>query len=137
MYTTVDKSKGRIGHEIAISIRKHWIALKLATLHWGSKLMPALSNQIKLEERLTVVVNNPQELKLPGVLAYKPGTDCKSAKVIADITFDLLFSWNCMDSIVNMAFNTIGSNMGYVTALCITLVSMLSLCWESYLISCI
>ena len=88
-YSTADKSRRQVGQEIAKNIREQWVSPKMATLDWDSKLMPALSNQIILEEHLTVVVGNALELKLLGVPAYKPGTDRKSGDIIADITIDL------------------------------------------------
>ena len=59
--------------------------------------------------------------------------DCKSSNIIADITFDLLSSWNCMDSIVNMAFNTTTSNTDHVTVTCITIQEKLgkALLWSA------
>ena len=62
---------------------------------------------------------------------YKLGADCKPGNIIAHITFDLLSSWTCIDSFVNMVFYTTVSNVGHVTAGQITLVSMSSPCWGS------
>ena len=117
-----------------LNIREHCVAPKLATLYWDSKLIPALSNQIKLEECFTAIVSNSQELKLLDIPAYKPGMDCKSGDIIADIYFDLLSSCNCMDSIVNMAFNKTSSNTVYVTAGPITIHKKLgkALLWSAY-----
>ena len=120
-YSTADKSRRLVGQVIAKNIRELWISPKMATLHWDSKLMPALSNQIILEERLTVVVGNSLELKLLCVPAYKPGTNRMSDDIIADITNDLLSSWHCSNSIVNLTFDTPASSTGHVTAAYVTI----------------
>lgn len=120
-YATVDKTRRKVGAKLANATREQWVAPKFATLHWDSKLMPSLSNQNVTEERLTVVVGTSLDLKLLGVPAYQPGTDRKSGDIIADLTSELLLSWNCADSIVNMTFDTTASNTGHVTAACVSI----------------
>ena len=76
-------------------------------------------------------VGNSQELKL--VPAYIAGADRKSGSNTGDVTLDLLSSWNCMDSIVNMAFDTTASNTVHVIAACITIQEKLgkALIWSA------
>lgn len=120
-YSTTDKSRRRVAMNIATIFRDQWVVPKLLTLHWDSKLMPSLSNENICEERLTVVVGNAHEFKLLGVPAYKPGSDRNSGDIIADLTIDLLFSWKCSDSVVNMTSDTTASNAGHLTAACVTI----------------
>jgi hypothetical protein len=132
-YATADKARRLVGKKIADSCKAQWVPPKLATLHWDSKLMPTLSNSNVLVERLTVVVGNTLELKLLGVPSYQPGTDRKSGDIIADLTCNLLSSWNCSDNIVNMTFDTTASNTGHVTAACVTVQKQLgrALLWSA------
>ena len=81
---------------------------KLVALATRLKMTPA--QQVPSKLWLTVVVGNSLELKLLGVSFYKNGTDCKSGYINADLTVDLLSSWNCKDSIVNVTFDTTASN---------------------------
>lgn len=120
-YATADKTRRKVGEKLAKDTREQWVAPKFATLHWDSKLMGSLSNQNVTEERLTVVVGTSLDLKLLGVPAYQPGTDRKSGDIIADLTSELLLSWKCADSVVNMTFDTTASNTGHVTAACVTI----------------
>lgn len=132
-YATTDKSRRTVGKSIAAACRDEWVAPKLATLHWDSKLMSSLENRNISEERLTVVVGNSVELKILGVPAYQPGTDRKSGDIIADLTVDLLSTWHCADSIVNMTFDTTASNTGHISAACVTIQKRLgrALLWSA------
>jgi hypothetical protein len=120
-YATTDKSRRCVGQKIALACREQWVVPKLATLHWDSKQMRALSNNNVMEERLAVLVGNANEMKFLGVPSYPPGSDRKAGDIIADLTVDLLRSWNCTDSIINMAFDTTASNTGHVTAACVSI----------------
>ena len=71
-YSTADRSRRQVGDDLAETIKQKWIAPKLATLHWDSKLMSSLSNE-SIEERLTAVVGTTNSLKFLGAPAYKPG----------------------------------------------------------------
>lgn len=132
-YSTADKSRRRVVRNIATAYRDQWLVPKLLTLHWDSKLMPSLSNKNISEERLTVLVGNAHELKLLGVPAYQPGTDRKSGDIVADLTVDLLSSWKCGGSVVNMTFDTTASNTGHMTAACVTIQQRLgrALLWSA------
>ena len=61
------------------------------------------------------------ELKLLGVPSYEPRTGRTSGDIIADLTVNLLRSWNCIDAIISIAFDMTGSNTRHVTAACITI----------------
>ena len=115
-YSTTDKSRRRVARNIATTYKDEWLVPKLVSLHWDSKLMPSLTNKNISEERLSVLVGNSNELKLLGVPAYQPGTDRKSGDIIAELTVNLLSSWKCGDSVVNMTFDTTASNTGHLTA---------------------
>jgi hypothetical protein len=132
-YATADRSRRTVGRNLAAEYRESWNVPKLASLHWDSKLMPTLANSNVHEERLTVVVGNVHVLKLLGVPSYLPGTDRKSGDIIADLTMDLLKSWNCVDSIINMTFDTTASNTGHVSAACVTIQQRLgrALLWSA------
>ena len=120
-YATTDKARRQVGQNIASACKEQWVAPQLLTLHWDSKQMPLLSNKNIKEERLAIVVGNAKELKFLGVPSYAMGSQRKTGDIIADLTIDLLRSWQCSDSIVNMAFDTTGSNTGHVTAACVTI----------------
>jgi hypothetical protein len=120
-YSTVNRSRRETGLKIAQGYKESWVAPKLVTIHWDSKLLPSLNNQNVLEERLTVVVGTADESKLLGVPPYKPGTDRKSGEIIAKLTAGLLNEWACSNAIVNMAFDTTSSNTGHVTGACISI----------------
>ncbi|KAG8171348.1 hypothetical protein JTE90_007600 [Oedothorax gibbosus] len=83
-YTTTDKYRHRVAKTISNNSIEEWIPPTYATLHWDSKLMPSLTNQHVMEERLTVIVGNQSELKLLGVPAYQPGTVQASGDIIAN-----------------------------------------------------
>jgi len=70
-------------------VREQWVILKLATLHWDSKQMLSLSINKVREERLAVLVRNANEMKFLGAPSNPLGA--------ADMTVDLLHSWNCSD----------------------------------------
>ena len=142
-YATIDKSRRKVGKRIAAACRHEWIAPYLATLHWDSKLMSSLENKNISQERLTVVVGNNVGLKLLGVPSYKPETDCKSGNIIADLTFDLLSTWRCTKSIVNMTFDTTASNTGHISADCVPIqqkldrVCLSPSCWQGNIVPCL
>ena len=119
-YATADRSRRTVGEEIAKTVQNAWVPPKFASIHWDSKLM---LNQAKhmSEERLVVAIGNQNDTKILGVPAYQPGTDQRSGDIIAQATMQLLQSWNCVGSIVNMTFDTTASNTGHVSAACITL----------------
>src|SRR3954471_18509945 len=87
----------------------------------GFKKMPSLTNKNITQERLAVLVGKANEMKFLGVPSYAPGTDRKSGDIIAELTVGLLRSWQCSDSIINMAFDTTTSNTGDITAACIAI----------------
>ena len=92
-------------------------APKFASLHWGSKLLSTLLNRNVTEERLAIIVGNSKELKLLGTPAFQTGSK-NTGDIIADVIHNLLSSWQCSESIVNMTFDTTASNTGHVTAAC-------------------
>lgn len=122
-YSYADKTRRNIVEKVASTIKQTWQAPKLASLHWDSKLMMSLQNQQVSEERLTVAVGTKDKIKLLGVPAYKSGTagNRNSGRKIANLTMELLDSWHCRDSIVNMVFDTTAANTGHVTAACVTI----------------
>ena len=86
--------------------------------------MPSLANKNVNKERLVVAVgsvNMVNEMKQLGTPAYTPGTDRKSGDIISNLTINLLNSWQCKDSIVNMVFDTTASNTGHVSGACISI----------------
>ena len=80
--------------------------------------MPSLAKKNVNEERLVVAVGSVNEMKQLGTPAYTPGTDRKSGDIISNLTINLLDSWQCKDSIVNMVFDTTASNTGHVSGAC-------------------
>jgi hypothetical protein len=119
-YATADRSRRKVVKQLADDSKEQWVAPDLATLHWDSKLMTALTDKNTSEERLCVVVGNTENLKLLGVPIY-PSGDESSGNKIANLTCDLLISWHCAHSIVNMTFDTTASNTGHVSAACVTI----------------
>ena len=120
-YSSADRSRRKVGQQIAGSLMEKWTSPELATVHWDSKLMPSLHNKYVKEERLTVVVGTRNEQKLLGTPVYKPVAGRKTGDIVAELTVDMLKSWHCEDNIVNMTFDTTASNTGHVTAACVML----------------
>ena len=77
--------------------------------------MPSLHNKNITEERLTVVIGNVHELQVLGVPSYQLGTYRKLGDIIADLITDLLRSWQCVDPVINLTFDTTASNTGHIT----------------------
>ena len=82
--------------------------------------MTSLTDKNASEERLCVVVGNAENLKLLGIPIYPSGEENSDNK-IANLTLDLLNSWHCTESIVNMTFDTTTSNTSHVSAACVTI----------------
>lgn len=132
-YATSDRARRSSVRDIAKACKDQWNGYDFATLHWDTKLLPTLTNPNITEERLAVIVGNSCEIKLLGVPAYPPGTDKKTGDIIANLTTNLLNSWNCSDSIVNMSFDTTASNTGHITAACVAIQERLgkALLWSA------
>ncbi|KAJ4930285.1 hypothetical protein JOQ06_019290 [Pogonophryne albipinna] len=120
-YATADRSRRQVLEVVNKEHQKQWTPSPMCTLHWDSKLTPTLSNVRQLEERLTVVVGDAEQLKLLGVPAYTKGKDEACGEIIARLTCKLLQDWCCADQVVNMAFDTTASNTGHLTAACIAI----------------
>lgn len=120
-YSYVDKSRRKTIEQIATACKEQWVPPKFASLHWDSKLLPTLNNPNILEQRLTVSVGTHQATKLLGTPAYPAHSsgDRQAGKKVAELTMELIETWNCCDSIVNMVFDTTASNTGHLTAACI------------------
>ena len=118
--STVDRSWRNVLQQLAEDYKEQWVAPDLATLHWDSKLMTSLTDKKASEEQLCVVVGNAENLKLLGVPIYPSGEESSGNK-IANLTLDLLNSWHCTESIVNMTFDTTASNTGHISAACVTI----------------
>lgn len=52
-YSYADKSRRKVGKQIASSFKEQWAVPRFATLHWDSKQMISLSNTNISEERLS------------------------------------------------------------------------------------
>ena len=120
-YATVDRSRRQVVQQIAHSCKEKWAMPRHATLHWDSKLLGNLKNANQEEERLTVVVGDADNIKLLGVPRFLPGMAQPTGETIATLTTELLNSWMCQQTIVNMAFDMTASNTGHVSAACVTL----------------
>ena len=118
-YAAADRSRRSVNLDIASGVMREWHRPELATLHWDSKLNESLANKDVLEERLTVLVGTADDVKLLGIPSYQPGTDKRCGDIIAGLTTNLLETWDCVGSIVNMTFDTTASNTGHVTAACV------------------
>ena len=68
--------------------------------------MTSISNQNEKEECLSVQVGNEDNVKLLKMPSYMPGTKRKSSNIISDLIVNLFKSWNCVDYIANMVFET-------------------------------
>jgi hypothetical protein len=81
-----------------------------------------------------VVVGDARSLKLLGVPSYPVACDEASGATTANLTFDLLSSWHCDCTIVNMTFDTTASNTGHVSAACISTQQKLNkrLLWSGF-----
>ena len=47
------------------------------------------------------------DVKILGVKAYQPDTDQRSGEIIAHATMELLQTWNCADSVINILLSAI------------------------------
>ena len=83
---------------------------------------------------LAVEVGNNTGIKFLGVPAYQLGTGQKWGDLIADNTMQLLQTWNCNGSVINMTFDTTPSNTGQVSDACVSLQLRigLDLLWFAY-----
>ena len=120
-YAMVDRSRRQVVQQIAHSCKEKWAMPRHATLYWDSKLLGNLKNANQAEERLTVVVGDADNIKLLGVPRFLPGMAQPTGETIATLTTELLNSWMCQQTIVNMAFDTTASNTGHVSAACVML----------------
>ena len=132
-YATADKLRGKVGEKLASSSKEMWVPPKFSSLHWDSKIMSSLTYQKESEERLSVSIGTAHDTKLLGLPSYKPGTDRTTGDIISELTVDLLNSWNCANSIINMVFDTTASNTGHLSAACIAIQSRLqrALLWSA------
>ena len=138
-YATTDRSRRMINEDIATEVRKSWVPPRYASLHWDSKLMMSQTTR-DLQEILVVSVGDLMSRFLACQLINQEQiSDLEN--IITRATMQLLQSWNCVDSIVNMTFDTTTSNTGHVSAElcdpaaqhwpCIALVCIPSSCWGS------
>jgi hypothetical protein len=118
-YATADRSRRKILEDLNVERHAQWTPPPLCTLHWDGKLTHTLTNVRETEELLTVVVGNSTDMKLLGVPGYMKKTDEATGTIIARLTFKLLQEWNCINEIVNLAFDTTASNTGHISAACI------------------
>jgi len=63
-YATADKSLRRAGRIIATTLRDQWVAPKLASLHWDSKLMQTLSNKNTLHSSCNATCDDHERMSL-------------------------------------------------------------------------
>ena len=119
-FATADRSRRNVVQQLAEDYKEQWVAPDLATLHWDSKLMTSLTDKNVSEKWLCVVVGNAENLKLLGVPIYPSGEESSGNKV-ANLTLDLLNSWHCTESIVNMTFDTTASNTDHISAAFVTI----------------
>ena len=118
-YSSAARARRKVVEQIASKYKEEWSPPKLATLHWDSKIMNSLSNRNVTEERLVVMFGDVDNLQLLGVPHYAVGCGDSSGNIIANLTCNLLTSWRCSDSIVNMTFDTTASNTGHISAACV------------------
>ena len=83
--------------------------------------MTSISNQNEKEEHLSVLLGNNDDVKLFRVPSYKLGTEEKSGDIISDLVVNMLKSWNCVDCIVNMVFDTTAANSGHLFGACVAI----------------
>lgn len=78
-------------------------------------------------------MGNSEDMKLLGTRSYAPGTDAKSGDIISSLTLDLMEEWQCVDSIVNMVFDTTASHTGHLSAACVAIQNKLDrpLLWSA------
>ena len=145
-YSSAARSRRKVVEQIASKYKEEWSPPKLASLHWDSKIMNSLSNRNITEERLVVIVGDVNNLQLLGVPHYPVGVGDSTGNIIANLTCNLLTSWRCSDSIVNMTFDTTASNTGHISAACVCiqnelkktsyLVCLSTSCWGSAAVAC-
>ena len=115
-YRHADHSRRAVSHQIAHETKELWIPPKLASLHWDGKNLAALTDQHEHLVRLAITIGDLREIKLLDIPSYKSGTDQQAG---ANLTCELLQSWQCSDTISNMVFDTTSSNTGHLTAACV------------------
>ena len=83
--------------------------------------MTSLSDKNISEERLCVIVGTAESTQLLGVPRYSNNSDETCGNKVTDLTIELLQTWHCTDSVVNMTFDTTASNTGHISAACISI----------------
>jgi hypothetical protein len=120
-YCTADRSRRRVVQYPTSQYREQWVHPKHASLQWDSKIVQTLHDKNVSQERLAVVIGDARSLKLLGVPSYPVTSSEAPGATIANLTFDLLSSWHCDCTIVNVTSDTTTSNTGHVSAACISI----------------
>ena len=119
-YSSCGRARRRVVEEIANDVKTLWIPPEVGSLHWDSKIMPGLKNKNTAEDRLCVLVGDSDNVKLLGTAKYPLNHGKGQAgNVISDQTINLVASWKCAETLVNMVFDTTTSNSGHLSAACI------------------
>ena len=119
-YASAQRARCSVNASIAKDIKDEWTPPSIATVHWGGKQLPFLMSD-SCEERLAILLGCSADTKLIGVAAYPPGSDQKAGTLISERTINYLKDWDCVESVVNMCFDTTPANTGHLTAACISI----------------
>ncbi|XP_063981407.1 uncharacterized protein LOC135164717 [Diachasmimorpha longicaudata] len=91
------------------------------TVHWDSKLVPAIENIFEKIDRLSILISGSGGDQLLGVPQIKRGTGEEQANAI----FECLKEWESVDDICAMVFDTTASNTGSTNGACFQLERLL------------
>ena len=86
------------------------------TVHWDSKMLPALQSKESVD-RLAILVSGEDKTKLLGVPKIHRGTGEAQAAAV----FNLIQEWNLIDRVQFMSFDTTSSNTGLKSGACMLL----------------
>ncbi|KAG8179351.1 hypothetical protein JTE90_007623 [Oedothorax gibbosus] len=90
---------------------------EIVTLHWDSKLLPALNAKETKEERLPIVITYEDKEQLISV----PKLDKATRKAQAQALWDTITEWNLEDKVQILCCDTTPSNTGYISGACVLL----------------
>lgn len=87
-----------------------------AVIHWDTKILTDLTGEEKVD-RIPVILSQRSGSQLLGIPKMNSGTGAESANAV----FDLAVTWNIVNKIVAMVFDTTAANTGEYNGACVLL----------------
>ena len=113
--STVHRHRQECRKETAEAIKRDYVPAK-SVVHWDGKLLPNVSGNEALVDRLPVLLSSLTDgtIKLLGIPALSSGT----GRAAAEAVYEQLKSWSCDSVVVGMCFDTTACNRGKHTGAC-------------------